>query len=308
MGCKTFEQRLERYLIKELSPAEHAEMDEHETTCIRCRASADRTTQLHDLLRGGLVAAAAMTPQEQVALRASVLSQVNKPRPTFRRGWALRLAGLTVVLAVVIAVGLVLWRRESVSTVSAAEIVAHAQAAMEERTGLSGVLHWETIVEQWTPWSAGIFYQEREMWIDFDNPARYYQYTTARLQSSGDRASSLTVCDGVAHAWSYENYEGEEFVNDVVLSPEDLRELELASETPVPFRDDLASFADILPDVELAGETTVAGRRAYLLKGQLFTYGQNPTRETPRPITSTVTLIVDAETYWVLGQEEMVAP
>lgn len=314
MDCKTFEQRLERYLIGELSLAEHAEMDKHKTTCIRCRASADRATQLHDLLRGGLVAAAAMTPQEQVALRTSVLSQVHKPRPTFRRGWMLRLAGLTTVLAVVIAVGLVLWDRESVSTVSAAEIIAHAQIAMDEHT-MSGVLHWETIVEQWTPGSDEAFYHEREIWLDFDDPGRHRLRTAARSQSDGNVSSSLMVCDGVAHVWTYSNYRGEESVDDVTLSPEEMRERALAYEVPFSFHDTLASFADILPDVELAGETTVAGRRAYLLKGQLFTYEQNSQlftyeqnsmRETPRPVTSTVTLIVDAKTYWLLGQEEVV--
>jgi hypothetical protein len=82
---------------------------------------------------------------------------------------------------------------------------------------------------------------------------------------------------------------------------------ELASwHIPSPFRDDLTRFADILPDVEVVGDTTVVGRRAYLLQGQLFGLGVSGPDGIPHPVTSTVTLTIDAETYWLLGREEVV--
>ncbi len=304
MDCKTFAQRLETYLARDLAPDERAEMENHQAACVHCREATERATRLNGLLHDSLSAAAVMTPQERVALREGVLGRANAPRPTFRRGWTLRLAGLAAALAIVIAASSILWGRESVSPASAAEIIAHAQAAMDAH-GMDGVLHWETLVEQWSPWSE-IFYYEREIWFDFDDPGRYHSRSAVRGQSHGHMASFLTVCDGVARMWIYGDYVGEESVDEVIFSSDEMRERALVYKVPFPFRNDLASFADILPDVELAGETTVAGRRAYLLKGQLFTYEQNSMRETPRPITSTVTLIVDAETYWVLGQEEMV--
>jgi len=310
MNCKTFEQRLEAYLAGDLAPVERTEMEKHQVTCTHCQGAAERATRLNGLLHDGLLAAAAMKPLEQVALRDSVLSRVAKTRPSFWRGWAPRLAGLAAVLAVVIVASLTLLGRESVPTVSAAEIIARAQAAIDKRVGLSGVLHWETSIEQWGPRSGQINYVETEVWFDFDDPRRYHLHVERWTDSTVSLASSGMVRDGVDRLWKYLYYSDREdedasFVDEIILSPEEMQEV-ASWHVPSPFRDDLTRFADILPDVELVGETNVAGRRAYLLRGQLFNLGMVSPDGIPRPTASTVTLTVDAETYWLLGREEVV--
>jgi hypothetical protein len=310
MDCKTFEQKLEAYLAGDLTPVERTEMEKHQTACAHCQRLADRATHLDSLLRDGMIAAVAMTPKEQVTLRESVLSQVRKTQPSLWWQWAPRLAGLAFALASLILAGLILPGRRSVPTVSAAEVITRAQAAMDERTGLSGVLHWELSYELWGPWSDDVFYYETEIWFDFDDPRRYHLHN----KSCGDvvdPGSGRMVRDGIDRMWECEYYpergeEGDSFVDEIILSPEEMWEL-ASWHIPSPFRDDLTRFADILPDVEVVGETNVAGRWAYLLRGQLFTAsGVNDLDETLVPVTSTVTLTVDAETYWLLGREEAV--
>lgn len=104
--------------------------------------------------------------------------------------------------------------------------------------------------------------------------------------------------------YDYEGLKDTPYVDEIILTPEEMAEL-ASWHVPSPFCDDLTPFADILPDVELVGETIVAGRRAYSLRGQLFGLGATRPDEIPHPVTSTVTLTVDAETYWLLGREEM---
>lgn len=151
MNCKAFEQQLEAYLAGDPVSTEQTEMEKHQATCVHCQRLADRATRLDGLLHNGLTAVAAISPKEQAALRESVLGWMGKTQPSIWRQWAPRLAGLAVTLATVIVVGLILMGRKSVPTVSAAEIIARAQAAVDEHAGLSGVLHWETSIEQWSP-------------------------------------------------------------------------------------------------------------------------------------------------------------
>ncbi len=303
MNCKTFEQRLEAYLAGDLAPAERTEMEKHQVTCTHCQGAAERATRLNGLLHDGLLAAAAMKPSEQVALRDSVLSRVAKTRPSFWRGWVPRLAGLAAVLAVVIVASLTLLGRESVPTVSAAEIIARAQAAMDEHVGLSDVLHWKSSLEQWRSGADEMFY-EMEIWFDFDDPGRY----RLRFECVGEFLIE-EVRDGVDHSWKYlhnpPGQKGTSYVDEIILSPEEMRQ-QASWYVPSPFRGDLTHFADILPDVEMIGETTMAGRQVYLLRGPLSVLGGIDRDGIARSIVSTVTLFVDAETYWLLGREEVV--
>jgi hypothetical protein len=52
--------------------------------------------------------------------------------------------------------------------------------------------------------------------------------------------------------------------------------------------------------------TEVAGRPAYVLRGQLFGLGRPGEGNHIEPVTSTVQLVVDAKTFWVLGRTERV--
>ena len=306
MNCKAFEQQLEAYLAGDLVSTEQTEMEKHQTTCVHCQRLADRATRLDGLMHNGLTAVAAISPKEQAALRESVLGWVGKTQPSLWRQWAPRLAGLAITLATLIVVGLILMGRKSVPTVSAAEIIARAQAAVDEHAGLSGVLHWETSIEQWSP-TQRVHY-ETEIWFDFDDPGRYRLNHGWRANIVGARLSWQMVRDGIDHVWVYmeQNYwEDTPYVEEVVLSAEEMQELALWH-VPSPFREDLTRFAEMLPDVELVGETTTAGRKAHLLRGHGVAFEAGSDEVPPRLVTSTVTLTVDAETFWLLGLEELV--
>jgi hypothetical protein len=75
---------------------------------------------------------------------------------------------------------------------------------------------------------------------------------------------------------------------------------------PSPFLDDLDRFAEVLDNVELVSEIEVAGRPAYVLRGQIFGFGWPVQENRIDPVTSTVQLVVDAETYWLLDRAERV--
>jgi hypothetical protein len=94
-------------------------------------------------------------------------------------------------------------------------------------------------------------------------------------------------------------------VDEVILSPEEMQRLG-AWYVPSPFLDDLNRFAEALSSIERVAMTEVAGRPAYVLRGQLFGFGQPGAGNHIEPVTSTVQLVVDAETFWVLGRTERV--
>lgn len=326
MKCATFEHKLDAWREGDLAPAEQIEMEAHAAACAACQARVERAGRLDAVLREGLTAAAAMTLDEQAAMREGVLAAVGGrqrsfwprswafPRPLLR-GW-FRPARVAAVLALALALilGLALLNRDGAPSIPAAELVARAQAAMDEHAGLSGVLHWKMRLEQGGAWSEDVHYYDYEIWFDFDDPARY------RLrQEYEDELFSEMVRDGVDHLWKYvdqpprpgKDYpllEGSvyPYVEEIVLSRKEMREL-ATWHVPAPGREDLARFADMLPDVRVVGETTMAGRRVYLLQGKLFTLRRrfNP-EEGPSPIEVTVVLAVDAETYWLLGREETI--
>lgn len=309
MNCTTFDRNLEAFLAGDLIPADKIGMEQHETDCISCQTRLDRANRLAVLLHEGLVASAAITPTEQVTLRENVLARVQKPRPRSRLQWLLRPARVAAVLALSIAivVGLALLGRSRMPTVSAEEIVARAQAAMDEHAGLSGVLHWQTTLEQWGPWSDEVLDYGFEIWFDFGDPRRY----RLRHEFEGVLVGDM-VRDGIDHLWAYEDRspfsEGESspYVEEIVLSPDEMQEL-ATWHVPASARAELARFADMLPDVRVVGESEMAGRTVYLLQGKLLTPGTRFNHDgSPRPTEVMVTLAVDAETYWLLGREEQV--
>lgn len=315
MNCTTFERNLEAFLAGDLTPADKIEMKEHAMICTPCQTRMDRANRLDAMLREGLLAAAAMTPAEQVALRESVLAGAQKSqlafwsRPLSWPQWLPRPARVAAVLVLALALilGVSLLSRNGAPPIPAAELIARAQAAMDEHAGLSGVLHWQTSLEQWGPWSDEVLGYGFEIWFDFDDPRRY----RLRHEFEGVLVGDM-VRDGIDHLWTYSDrapfYEGESgpYVEEIVLSPDEMQEL-AAWHVPAAARDDLARFADMLPDVQVVGESEMAGRTVYLLQGKLLTLGTRFNRDgSPRPTETTVTLVVDAETYWLLGREERV--
>jgi hypothetical protein len=293
MKCTTFDDRLEAYRAEDLAPAEQLEMEEHARGCPLCRGRMERAERLEAALRHGLRAVAEMGPGEQHAVRAGVLAGLGDPRA---RPWRrfrpvpLRLPSLSRVAAV---------------GVSAAAIVVRAQAAIDEHAGLSGVLHWQSSLEGRVTGSDELLEYGFEMWFDFDDPRRY------RLQQLFEgMVTGEMVRDGLDHLWTYSDdgpYSGGESnptIEEIVLSPDEMREL-ARWHVPSPGREDLAHFADMLPDIRFVGESEMAGRRVYLLQGQLPALSSEFNEDgAPRPTKATVTLAVDAETYWLLGREE----
>lgn len=296
MNCKTFEQRLEAFLSGDLAPLEQTETEGHLDTCTHCQTLFDRATRVDGLLRDGLRSAIVMTAKEQTALREAVLNKAQHP-PSLRRRLS-RLAIIAAVMTVAITVSLsLLWAR-SVPAVSAAEILTRAQDAMDRRADLHDVLHWETTLEQWFPGMEESYIYEMEIWLDFDDPGRYHVYH--KLEGEFDWGE---VRNGVDRFWKYSNYPNA-YADEFILSPEEMR-LMTEKSVPTPFRDELDRFADILPDVKVVGESTMAGRRVYLLRGELPAGGIAHDGQ-PHTVNAVVTLFVDAETYWLLGREEFV--
>jgi hypothetical protein len=120
------------------------------------------------------------------------------------------------------------------------------------------------------------------------------------------------VRDGVDHMWQLARTvmdDGSERVqvDEIILSPDEMQEL-ASWYVPSPFLDDLDRFTEILDSVELLGQVQVAGRPAYVLRGQLFGFGWPGQGARIDPVTSTLRLVVDAETYWLLDRVEKVPP
>jgi hypothetical protein len=95
-------------------------------------------------------------------------------------------------------------------------------------------------------------------------------------------------------------------VDEIILSSDEMRELASWYVPSSPLTDDLERFAEVLGSVEKVAEIEVAGRPAYVLRGQLFGFGWPGQGSRIDPVTSTVQLVVDAETYWLLDRAERV--
>ncbi len=309
MKCDTFQLQIDAYADGELSPSERAAFEEHRAACTDCQRAADRAQQLGSLLRAELPKLAAATPSEQVTMRQTVLERLGvlTERRATRlawRVWIVRSAGTGLALLLALAAALILFPSKE-QAVSAAEIVDRARAAVKEHQGMSGVLHWEAEWSQRFP-SGDQITRTFELWFSFEDPGRY----RLTQRDPDGRVFSEMVRDGVDHMWqlsrsiSDDGHEGIH-VDEIILSPEEMQKLG-SWYVPSPFLDDLDRLTDVLNSVEKTAEIEVAGRPAYVLRGQLFGFGQPSEGNRIDPVTSTVQLVVDAETYWVLGRTERV--
>jgi outer membrane lipoprotein-sorting protein len=313
MDCETFCQHIDAYADGALAPHERVAFEAHRATCADCQTATTQARRLDDLLRTALPALAAATPVEQATLRESVLGQLDVPAPgdvaagwrRYLSAWTLRLAGMGAVLALALLAILTLLPGDE-GAVSAAEIVGRAWASVEGRQGMSGVLHWEAEWSQRFPSGEQIITRTFEIYFDFDHPGRY---RISQRDPSGLVFNEM-VRDGADRMWQLSrtvSQDGHERVqvDEIILSSEEMREL-ASWYVPSPFLDDLDRFAEVLDNVELVREIEVAGRPAYVLRGQLFGFGWPVQGSRIDPVTSTVQLVVDAETYWLLGRAERV--
>lgn len=301
MDCETFCLYIDAHADETLSPHERAAFEAHRAACAGCQAAAEQARRLGDLLRAELPKLAAATPAEQATLREGVLSQFDRPRRL--RAWALRLAGAGAVLALALLAVLTLLPGDE-QTVSAAEIVDRAWASVEGHQGMSGVLYWEAEWSTRFPSGERVITRTFEIYFDFDHPGRY----RITQRDPDGRVFSDMVRDGADHMWQLSRTvldDGRERVqvDEIILSPDEMKEL-ASWYVPSPFLDDLDRFGEVLDNVELVGEIDVAGRSAYVLRGQLFGFGRPGQGSRIDPVTSTVQLVVDAETYWLLGRAE----
>jgi hypothetical protein len=308
MDCESFVLQIDAYADQALSPPEREAFEVHRASCADCRAAVERAQRLDDLLRAELPALAATTPAEQAALRENVLRQLDAPgkRERVRSLRLLRLAGTVAALVLALLLALTFLPGDE-QTVSAAEVVDRAWAAVEGRQGLNGVLCWEAEWSQRLPFGEQITYTF-EIMFDFDQPGRY----RITHRDPAGRVYQEVVRDGVDHMWQLSRSaqgDGRERVkvDEIILSPDEMQEL-ASWYVPSPFLDDLNRFTEILDSVELLGQVDVAGRPAYVLRGQLFGLGWPGQGARIDPVTSTVRLVVDAQTYWLLDRVEKAPP
>ena len=309
MECDTFRLQIAVYLDGVLSPAEQDAFESHRATCLDCQRALENAQQLGGLLRAELPKLATASPSEQVNLRETVLERLGMPSAEraariSRRIWLIRsvATGLVLVIALVATLTLL---PESELTVSAAEVIHNARATTKEHQGMDGVLYWEAEWSERFP-SGDQITRTFEIWFDFDNPGQYH----LTQRDPDGRVFSELVRDGRDHMWQLSrstSSDGQEQiqVDEILLSPEEMQRLG-SWYVPSPFLDDLNRFAEALSGMERVAMTEVAGRPAYVLRGQLFGFGQPGAGNRIEPVTSTVQLVVDAETFWVLGRTERV--
>lgn len=312
MECDAFQLKIEAYLDEALPSTEHIAFESHRATCVECRRALAYAQRLGDLLREELPQLATATAAEQVSLRENVTRQLGLAREQERirlastqrrwRHWTTRMAGVGGLLALLAVIAFALLPGEE-QTASAAEIVNRAQAAVERHQGLNGVLHWEGEWSQRFP-SPEQITRTFEIWFSFDSPERY---RLTRRDHDGHVYSEM-VRDGVDHMWQLSRAvldDGTEriLVDEIILSPQEMEELG-SWYVPAPFLDDLGRFIDAVQRVEKSTESEVAGRRAYILRGRVYSFGHPNGGNRMAPVTSTVQLVVDAETYWILGRTE----
>jgi hypothetical protein len=309
MECETLRLQIAAYFDGVLSPAEQDAFETHRATCRDCQRAVEKAQQLGGLLRAELPKLATASPSEQVMLRETALERLGMPSAEraariSRRIWIIRSLVTALVLVVALVATLVLLP-DSELTVSAAEIVHNARATTKEHQGMDGVLYWEAEWSERFPSGDGIT-RTFEIWFDFDNPGQYH----LTQRDPDGRVVSELVRDGRDHMWQLSrstSADGQEQiqVDEVILSPEEMQRLG-SWYVPSPFLDDLNRFAEALSGIERVAVTEVAGRPAYVLRGQLFGFGQPGAGNRMEPVTSTVQLVVDAETFWVLGRTERV--
>ncbi len=305
MDCISFAVHRDAYADCDLTLRERAAFEMHCASCANCRAAVERAQRLGQLLRAELPALAAATPMEQTSLRDNVLRQFDAPGDARLRAWSLpllRLAGTGAVLALALLLALTFLPGDE-QTVSAAEIVDRAWAAVEGRQSMSGVLYWEAEWSQRLPRGEQI---TRTFEIVFDlNQSSRYRIT---YRDPAGRVYQEMVRDGANRMWQLSRTmlsDGSERVqvDEIILSPQEMQEL-ASWYVPSPFLDDLNRFTEILDSVELLGQVDVAGRPAYVLRGRLFGLGWPGPGARIDPVTSTLRLVVDAETYWLLDRVE----
>jgi hypothetical protein len=307
MECKALRDNLDRYRDEALDPVQQAAFESHLAGCPTCRTTVERAERLGLLLRAGLTPLAEMTAQERVTLREGVLAGLD---PLSAKGaqrlqrltWVPRLVGLAAVLAVALLAALILLPGGE-RNVSAAEIANRAWAAVDQHQGLHGVLHWEAEWSERFP-SGDQITRTFEIWFDFDDPGRY---RLIQRDPQGQIYHEM-VRDGVDHMWqaartTAEGEQDEVQVDQILLEPQEMAELS-GWLVPSPSLDDLQRFTGILERVEKRAEIKVAGRPAYVVNGRLYGFGQPTSRGDIQPVTTTVQLVVDAETFWVLGRVE----
>jgi outer membrane lipoprotein-sorting protein len=308
MSCDRVRRNIDAYVDGTLSPAQRMAFETHLAACADCQRVVEQADQLAALLRTELPNLA-MAPAEQLALREQVLHQLGvrpaQPRTRWlRRIWTPRMAGVGLALALALLVALVLLPGQR-RRVSAAEIVDRAQAAVDRHQGLSGVLYWEAEWSQRYP-SGDQITRTFEIWFSFEDPGRY----RLTQRNPDGRIYREMVRDGRDHIWQLSRSvlsDGRERiqVDEIILSPAEMQELS-SWYVPSPFLDELDRFTDVLNSVEKVADIEVAGRPAYVLRDQLFGFGQPGDGNRIDPVTSTIQLVVDAETYWVLGRAEQV--
>lgn len=310
MNCDTFRLQIDAYAYGALSSSERAVFEEHRATCANCQIATERAQQLDSLLQTEFPKLAAATSSEQVSLRETVLEQIGifseeRAAQVAWRRMVVRSVGTGLGLLLALAATLILLPGQRQSA-SAAEIVDRARSAVEEHRGMDGVLHWEADWSQRFP-TGDQFTRTFEIWFSFDDPGRY----RLTQRDSDGRVVSEMVRDGVNHMWQVSRSvadDGREhiMVDEIVLSPKEMEELG-SWYVPSPFLDDLDRFTEVLSTVQKVAETNVAGRSTFILRSQLYGFGQPGEGNRIDPITSTVQLVVDAETYWVLDRTEWVS-
>lgn len=309
MDCAILAEKLDAYRMGMLSPAETAALESHLAHCPHCHIIAKRAVRLDNMLSETLPAIATMTPQEQRDLRDTVMRRIQKRRLPHvhlqRWQWGAAIA----LLLIAIFVSINLWGYINVQQVSAESIISEAQLAMNVRSEFDGVLHWVMSIEQRSPYKEVWGKTQLEVWFDFSNPARH---RIVQRRSPDDRRNREfvyeTVENGVDRMWRY-TYDEDLYdpkTTEISLSP---NEVDKRAETRVlqaPFMDDLARFAEVLPEIKVVGIERIARRKAFVLQADLFGAGVPNAQGLLTPVTSTVKLWIDTETYWLLGREETV--
>jgi hypothetical protein len=309
MNCDTFQGQLDAYADGALDAVQLAAFEAHRASCADCQSAMARADQLRELLQTELPRLAAATADEQVSLRESVLDQLGiftgeRAAQVAWRRILIRGIGTMLGLLILLAATLILLPSDKQS-VSAAEILDRAQAAAEEHRGMGGVLHWEAEWSQGFP-SADQVTRTFEIWFSFEEPGHY----RLTQRDAEGRVLSDMVRNGEDRLWRFSRsslQDGTEkvWVDEIVLSEEEMQELG-SWYVPSPFLDDLERFSEVLSNVEKVADIQVAGRPAYVLRSQLFGFGEPTDGNRIDPVTSTVHLVVDAETYWVLERTERV--
>jgi hypothetical protein len=215
------------------------------------------------------------------------------------------LASLAAMLALAL-VGVLILLPSRDDTVSASEVVRRAWSTAERYQGLHGVLHWEAEWSERFP-SGDQITRTFEVWFDLDNPG-LYRLTDRDPEGQVVREMVRNGQDRMWQVWHADAGPGQEqiVVDEIKLSPREMEELGTWL-VPSPFLDDLERLTGVLEHVEKDGVTTAAGRPAYIIQGELFGFGRPAPDGHIDPVTSTIQLLVDQESYWILDRVEHIS-